>query len=155
MTASFLWFSTFLLAVCICILTLSCSVARLSTCVTTTFERLTADQAAKNICTPAWLVLEYLLCAEARLLRQEWTFRTLFFFGVATVCHLGMAASLPSLTREITGRWSRTTWQWGLEDCSATVAGNVVKDSFFTRGAGPFMTEVGAAVVPALEWSVA
>ena len=70
------------------------------------------------------------------------------------MCHLRVATSLLALTREIANWWLSTAGQWCLKDGPTTIASNIIEDGFFAGGAGTFMTEVGAVVVPAFEWTI-
>ena len=140
MATSLLWLSAFLLAMHVCIFTISRSVAGLSACVTTTFEMFTTNQAAKNISTPAWLVLECLLTTKAWFFCQEGTLWAFFLVTMAVVCNSRMAAGFLTLTREVAGRRSSTAGKWCLQDCPATVTSEIIEYGLFTGAAGTFVT---------------
>jgi len=155
MTTSLFGLATLLLAVSMCIFTFTWSVASLPTCVTTTFEGLATNKAAKHVCTPTRLVLQHLLSTQTRLLGKERALRAFFLIHMTVVCCLRMTASFLSATGKIAWRRSSTTRQRRLQRSTATIAADILKYGFLARTALTLMAQICAVVVTTFQWTAA
>lgn len=136
MTTSFQLFSAYLSA---WLLTLAGAMALLLTLVKATSKQAPANLSTANLVKPTRLVLQHVLAAHACLRCQEGTIRTSNITLMTIVGCLRMRAWFRSFARESTGWWICSTRKWWLQDCSATIATDLLKDGF---AAGPTCTFV-------------
>lgn len=78
--------------------------ASLLTGMRSALEGVPTSKSTKNICSPTWLVLESLLAAQTRLLREIWATWTATVLKVAIVRDLRMTAILRATAEEST-KW--------------------------------------------------
>ena len=137
------------------IFTLSRLVARLLALVSPALELLPARQAAPPLLEPTGLVLERFLAANAGLLHQVGTGRAGRIIGVALVLDRRMATRTGSGAGEPALGRPRPAWLRRLEDRPSAGAADLVEDGLRARHAGPFVAELLAGVLAALELTAA
>lgn len=131
MTADLLGFAAWLLALCTTgVLTVSRSVALLSTEVRSATKLFAANLSTADILQPALLVLQCLLATHALLLDQIWAFRARHIVLMTCMRHLRMTTSLQPLALIATRRRLSATGQWWLQNSPSAMATDLVKDSF-------------------------
>ena len=114
----------------------------LLTSVCTTLQSSTTYVTATDLLEPAWLVLERVLAAHARLGRKERALGAALIVLVTVMSDLRMSASLGPPAVEAAGWWFGTAWQRRLQYSTATMATELVEDGFATGTAGALMTQL-------------
>jgi len=137
------------------IFTLTRPVTWLPTFVCPTLQLAPTRQTASRLVEPAWLILEYLLPADARLLHQERTLRTGRVLGMTLMRDCRMSTRLRFGALKPALWWLRPTRLWGVEYGAATRAGNLIKDGLKTRRTRSFVAELLACVLTTLQSSTA
>lgn len=150
---SFLGFPAELLASPPHVFAIAGSMAWFSTEMGAATELPTTYFTTSSVGKPAWLILQFLLAAHARLLYQEGALGARLLVAVAIVRDLRMATTLWSFAFKSAGRRSRATWQRRLKNGSSTVAGNLVENSLTTASARAFMTKFWAWMIAAFQYS--
>ena len=151
MTTRFLWLPTHLLTMHESIFTISRSMTKLLATVRTAFQLLATNQTAKHVRSPARLVFQSLLAAQASLLCQKRTLRTRFIIQMASMRNLRMTTRLWPVTGKGAWWWSCAAWQWCLQDRATTFARNIFEDCFVTTVARAFVAQVGTGMVAAFQ----
>ena len=116
-----------------------------------TLEQLPAYLTAACICQPAGHVFQHPLSAQTRLLRQEWTLRTVLLVCVAGMCRLRMAASLRTLTGEVASRWLCTTRLRRIQNRSSAITRNLFEHCLPAGIASTLMANLRTCVPSAFQ----
>lgn len=129
------------------IFTFASTVAHLLAEVRAALELLSTNLSTTGIFKPALDIPEVLLAAHAALLYQKGAFWAGFIAQMTVVLDLRMAAGFGSVALVATRWWLSSTWQRRLQDSTATIAADLVKDGFPACTAWAFMAQLFANMI--------
>lgn len=145
--------STRLLARLIRVFTFTRSMAILFAIMRTTFQKCAANLTATGVCKPARYIFHHPLTTQTLFLGQERTLGTRLLISVAVMRSLRMSTRLGTCTRERARRRLRATWLRWIQNRSAAVARNLLKDRFSTGIASALVAELRACMSSAFQQS--
>ena len=136
-----------------CVFALSRAMAGLLAVVEAASQSVAAGLPAGDLGGPAGLVLEDFLAAHAALLHQVWALGTGICVAVALMVDWRMTTCLGSVALVRAGRRLCATRQRWVENCSTTVASDLIKDGFSASATWSTMTEflAGMLGIPAFQ----